>query len=73
MFLHIGGNISIYKNDIISILDKKVLEKSKKNNTFFKKQIINIDDNVKTYILTERDGEYRIYGSNISSSTLLNR
>lgn len=76
MFLHIGDSISIYKNDIIAILDKVSLKKSKKGDNLFTNknmEIVSIDEKVKTYILTEKKGKYVLYESNISSSTLLNR
>lgn len=75
MFLHIGENISIYKKDIIAILDKKTVEKSKDTKIFLEKlNTKNTDkDKIKTYLIVLEDGEYSLYTSNIASITLLNR
>ncbi len=88
MFIHIGDNISILKKDVILILDKSTLVKSKINKLFIENLInngslINIDDDsVKTYIIAEEkskrtrrreNGKFKLYTSNISSRSLLNR
>ncbi|NLC03875.1 MAG: DUF370 domain-containing protein [Tissierellia bacterium] len=88
MFIHIGDNISILKKDIILILDKSTIRKSKTSKTFIESLIedgslVNLDDdNVKTYIIaleknqrTRRKDKSKIklYTSNISSRSLFNR
>ena len=88
MFIHIGDNISILKKDIILILDKSTIRKSKTSKTFIQSLIkdgslVNLDDdNVKTYIIaleknkrTRRKDKSKIklYTSNISSRSLFNR
>ena len=88
MFIHIGDNISLLKEDIILILDKTTLLKSKDSRLFIQKLIQkgslgNIEDeSVKTYIIaldkskrTRRrsKSEFKLYTSNISSRSLLNR
>ena len=88
MFIHIGDNISLLKKDIILILDKKTIVKSKTSRLFIQNLIengglINQDsESVKTYILAKdkskrsrrRDKEdFKLYTSNISSRSLLSR
>ena len=88
MFIHIGDNISILKKDIILILDKSTIRKSKTSKTFIESLIedgslVNLDDdNVKTYMIaleknqrTRRKDKSKIklYTSNISSRSLFNR
>ena len=88
MFIHIGDNISLLKKDIILILDKKTLLKSKDSRLFIQNLIHNgslkniDDDSVKTYIIaldkskrTRRRGksDFKLYTSNISSRSLFNR
>ncbi len=86
MFLHIGGDNYVLKEDIIAILDKNVVENSKEASMFIENMIRNgllknekMDD-VKTYIITckkDRNNKLKkqhyLYMSNISSSTLLRR
>ncbi|MBZ2175704.1 DUF370 domain-containing protein [Schnuerera sp. xch1] len=92
MFLHVGENIYIYKDDIVAILDKNVLDNSKQDNVFVQNLIeegclVNNNlkdlDDTKTYIIAcnkrnhkKNRGlkkEYKLYVSNISSTTLLKR
>jgi len=86
MFLHIGGDNYILKDDIVAILDKKTVNSSKDTSKLIEKMIRDgllknekIDD-AKTYIITCKKGRnkrskrhYYLYMSNISSSTLLYR
>ncbi|QQY79767.1 uncharacterized protein DUF370 [Keratinibaculum paraultunense] len=89
MFLHIGNNISIPKDEIVAILDKNAVEKSIDTRTFIDKLInndclVNPDNNkVNTYIITcikniDRKNRlsilnYNLYTSNISSKSLFKR
>lgn len=88
MFIHIGDNISILKQDIILILDKKTLLKSKDSRLFIQNLIQNgylentDSESVKTYIIalekskrTRRkdNSNFKLYTSNISSRSLFNR
>lgn len=82
MFLHIGDNISIYKDDIVTILDKKTVDKSKKTREFINLMIEsgllfnnnNKNNDIKTYLVTKDNNKgYKLYTSNISSMTLFNR
>jgi hypothetical protein len=79
MFIHLGGDIVISINDVISIMD---VESSNLSNTT--KEFLSIaedegfirkisDDDPKSFILTEKDNKTIIYLSPISSVTLLKR
>lgn len=79
MFIHLGGDIVISINDVISIMD---LESSNLSNTT--KEFLSIaddegfirkisEDEPKSFILTEKDNKTIIYLSPISSVTLLKR
>lgn len=88
MFLNIGENIYIPKRDIIVILNAKKLVLGE-NNRYIKKmlessELVNKEaKDIKSYIITcdnkiNRNGKtsrkkYKIYISNISSTTLLKR
>ena len=88
MIIHIGGNISLLEKDIVAVLDIDTVLKSKDNNELIEKLIkdnclVNYtNDHIKTYIITSdnksnrnRNGnsQYKLYVSNISSTSLLNR
>ena len=89
MFIHIGDNISILKKDVILILDKKTLIKSKTSRLFIQNLIQsgslinhNDEDSVKTYIVARDKSkrnrrrakdDFKLYTSNISSRSLFNR
>lgn len=79
MILHIGNNISILKNDILTILNRETMEESDCNKNLIDKLIQNgklknqIQEDVKSYIISLKDGEVSLYISNISSNTLLKR
>lgn len=79
MFLHIGENVAILKKDIVAIIDKKTIDESEDSKMFIKKKIdsnylyTSDTDCIKTYILTCSCGEDKLYGSNISATTLFSR
>lgn len=78
MFLHIGENISVYKDDIVAILDKKTIDESKETKknleSMSRMNVLSNEDNIKTYIIAlDNNKEYSLYTSSISSITLLNR
>lgn len=86
MFLHIGGDNYILKDDIVAIIDKESIQNSKETNELIENMIKDgllkggKRDDVKTYIITCKKGannkpkeEYHLYMSNISASTLLRR
>ncbi len=86
MFLHIGGDDYVFKDDIVAILDRDTVKASKDTSALIEKMVEKgllkngeVDD-VKTYIITCKRGrnnrgekQYYLYTSNISTSTLLRR
>lgn len=79
MFIHIGENSYIFKDDIIAILDKKSMDSTKISRDFIdniikdKCLIGKLDAYVKSYILVEHENKTMVYTSNISSKVLSNR
>lgn len=83
MILHIGNNISILKNNILAILDYKIVETSEINKKFINEliedgKLINKSKDIKSYIISIDDKKkskrnLKLYTSNISSNTLFNR
>ena len=88
MIIHIGDSISINDKDIVAILDKKTIEACPKKSTFLNNYIENLDlvnqndDSIKSYIIVSEKNKtinrktektYKIYVSNISSTSLLKR
>ncbi len=79
MFLHIGNNIVIKKEEIIGIYNiksikdtieyKDIINKLKLENNLIKAE--NIEEN--TFILIQKNNEIKGYISNISSNTLSKR
>lgn len=79
MFIHLGGNVVVSKNDIIAILDLEACNHSAYTKNFLKMSeedgfVIKIsEDEPKTFILTEKRKKTVIYLSPISSMTLFKR
>lgn len=77
MYLHIGNNIILKKEEIIGIFDYKEMQENKISSKFLEKIKSNIMNNEilaeKSIILTIEKGEMKGYLSNISSITLLKR
>ncbi|NLY46381.1 MAG: DUF370 domain-containing protein [Tissierella sp.] len=86
MIIHIGGNISLLEKDIVAILDIDTVLESKDNSKLIENlikdnRLVNYtNDNVKSYIITSEDNkringnnQYKLYASNISSTSLLKR
>lgn len=77
MYLHIGSNIILKKEEIIGIFDYKEMQENKISSKFLEKIKNNIITNEsqieKSIILTNEKGIMRGYLSNISSITLLKR
>ncbi|HEY4543999.1 MAG TPA: hypothetical protein VIG40_05080 [Tissierellaceae bacterium] len=75
MIIHIGENISLFKEDIISIFDVDSINKSDINKALLNKKAINkITDEIKSYILVDnKDGKTDLYVSGISSESLMKR
>lgn len=85
MIMHIGNNISLYKNEIIGIFDYKIIEncqETKKNIKSLKHENFSnnkIEDETKSYILVSnknsrsRNIKYQVYTSSISAKSLFRR
>ena len=79
MIIHIGDNISLLEKDILLILDKNSVELSKDNKNIINNLIDNgmlinsIDSDIKSYIIVQKEDKCKLYVSNISSVSLLNR
>ncbi len=76
MIIHIGENISLFKEDIISIFDVDSINKSDINKILLNKKSVNkINDEIKSYILVNnnKEGKTDLYVSSISSESLMKR
>ena len=80
MFLHIGGDCVVSKDDIIAIFDMESSSLSKITKEFLKNEqlkdnLINVDvENLpKSYVIAGKNGKNVLYISPIASSTLLRR
>ena len=79
MYVHIGKDVVINSDNIISILDIESLEKNKKlenvlQNLKISDNIIDVsDNNKKSLIILEKNNKIIGYITNISSSTLAKR
>ena len=79
MYVHIGKDVLINSDNIISILDIESLEKNKKlenvlQNLKISDNIIDVsDNNKKSLIILEKNNKIIGYITNISSSTLAKR
>ena len=79
MYVHIGKDIVINSDNIISILDIESLEKNKKlenilQNLKISDNIIDVSDkNKKSLIILEKNNKIIGYITNISSSTIAKR
>lgn len=87
MIIHIGENISLLEKDIIAILDINTALESEDTRVFIDDLIKNnclingLEKNIKTYIIASNNdvtnrnniNKYKLYTSNISSTSLLKR
>ena len=79
MYVHIGKDVVINSDNIISILDIESLEKNKKlenilQNLKISDNIIDVSEkNKKSLIILEKNNKIMGYITNISSSTLAKR
>ena len=79
MFLHIGNNAVVRNSDVIGVFDMENTTISKSSRSFLSKaqkngEITDIcEDLPKSYIITDYDGESRIYISSVSSQTIYKR
>lgn len=80
MFLHLGADVVINKKYIVAIMDLETTSVSKITKEFLKiatkqNNVINISDEdlPKSYVITNENGEKKVYVSPISSQTLNKR
>jgi len=77
MYLHIGNNVILKKEDIIAIFDYKEMKENKVSSKFLetiKDDITNVSTDLeKSIILIKEKEKIKGYISNISSVTLLKR
>lgn len=79
MFLHIGNDVVVRKSDIIAVFDMDNTTISRQSREFLTKaqkngKVIDIcDDLPKSYVVTNCDGESRVYISSVSSQTIYKR
>lgn len=79
MYVHLGGNVVVPDNEIIAVFDIDVKEMSKDTREFLRIAeeegfIVKISkENLKSFIVTERDKKSIIYLSPISSFTIIKR
>ncbi len=80
MFLHLGGDVVVKMKNIVAIMDLETTSVSKITKEYLKKitlknNVINIntEDLPKSYVITDENGEKKVYVSPISSRTLNKR
>lgn len=77
MYIHIGGDFAVREEEIVCIMDIENSSTSKITKDFLRKvgkEIINVsDDFPRTFIITKKKKNIKIYISPISSSTLYRR
>ena len=77
MYLHIGNNEIVKKEDIIFILNYDILKDNKMYKEFMKRvdeiKLICTKDNIKSVIIIKNNEKLKAYLSNISSVTLSKR
>lgn len=73
--MYLGENIFILEEDIIAIIDIKSLLKAKVNKNFIEKYGIKLDINedIKSYILVQDGSKIKTHGTKISSSSIKNK
>ncbi len=79
MFLRISNDYVVAKSDIIGIFDMDNTTVSRQGKRFLPDAesrgalIYSADDLPKSYVVTEHDGEIKVYLSSFSSKLLINR
>ena len=72
MYIHVGDNVILKTGDIIGFLDVETLKQSRTNLRILN-MLKNQSPEIKTVIITERDGKTKEVFSIISTRTLRNR
>ena len=79
MYLRISNNFIVSKSDIIGIFDMDNTTVSRQGRDFLPeaekngKLVYSADDLPKSYVVTEHEGETKVYLSSFSSKLLINR
>lgn len=79
MYLHLGGDTAVDMRDVIAVFDMDNTTISQRSRKFLsaaakRGEIIDIcEDLPKSYIITARSGETRVYISSIAPQTLVKR
>lgn len=79
MFLHIGNDVVLRSDDVIGVFDMDNTTISPKSREFLANaqkcnEVINIcEDLPKSYIITNYEGENRVYISSVSAQTIFKR
>jgi len=78
MYLHIGKDCVINNKEIIGLFSLEYIKNTKEYKRLYENlenmnNIINISDEDKTIIITEKDNKVKGYMSNISTTTLAKR
>ncbi len=79
MYIHLGNNIMLPTNEIVGIFDLENSTISKRTRDFLNKaekngKVITVSyDLPRSFVVAEKNGEIKIYISQISSSTLRRR
>lgn len=79
MYIHLGQDTVVKKEEIIGIFDLDNTTVSKRTRDFLKKaeinkEVINVSSELpKSFIVTQKNNKQKVYISQISSSTLLRR
>ena len=79
MYVHLGGDTVVLQKDIIAIFDLELTSISKITREFLyvaeeEGFVVNVSEDLpKSYVLTEKDNESKVYISPISAATLLKR
>lgn len=79
MYIHLGNEMVVNENDIIGIFDLETTTISKHTRKFLEiaekqKRVINVSYELpKSFILTSKDKDKKVYISQISTSTLEKR
>ena len=72
MYIHVGENVILKTGEIVGFFDVETLKENRTNLRILN-MLKNQSDDIKTVIITEKDGETKELFSIISTRTLRNR
>ena len=77
MYIHIGGDVVVKNDDIVSIFEIENTSTSKITKDFFRingKNVITVSDDLpRSFVITKEKNETKVYISPISTQTLYKR